>query len=109
MEDIINLLFIMVFFAIVVYVGGQKRTTKRSKAGKPVDVPGKTEIKETVTRSAGAQTVSRPSASIRPATTPPLPDRPMPSRTAGCTRIRLATPSEARKAFIYSEIFNRKY
>lgn len=95
----------LLFFAIIIAIAIRKQVAvlkESAKAEAPHRCPVETDAR---------QAPRRPAPHVRKAETPAPEVGRKPAATAERKdgRIRLRTASEARRAFVYSEIFNRKY
>lgn len=116
MEDILNILIFAV--VMIIYVWGslnkKKKEAPKPKEVKPYDASPLDEIfaNEVGPKPAAPVKGVTEKAKYRPKKqTPSIPTeeakpKTVPQHTDG---IRLSTHEDARRAFIYSEIFNRKY
>lgn len=106
-----NFLIILAIIAIAIYKQAtkepKKRPSKQPKTRVPFPMESVEETENSVEKVQPAQSVKPAHRVSKPRNTPP----PV-SSDFSCqpqSGIRFRTPSEARKAFIYSEIFKRKY
>lgn len=106
-----NFLIILAIIAIAIYKQAtkepKKRSSKQPKTRVPFPIESVEETENSVEKVQPAQSVKPTRRASKPRNTPP----PVSSDFSCQPRsgIRFRTPSEARKAFIYSEIFKRKY
>lgn len=106
-----NFLIILAIIAIAIYKQAtkepKKRPSKQPKTTVPFPIESVEEAENVVEKVQPAQLIKPARRVSKPRNTPPpvSPDFSCQPRSG----IRFRTPSEARKAFIYSEIFKRKY
>lgn len=118
MDEIIQIVIFVAAMGISLLVQQKSKSNKKPTTGSPKDLledmfPEIEEPQETVvvrpmptpspTDRKKTPFTPRPNRQRKPLTTPPPPPSGQPKN------ISLSTKEEARRAFIYSEIFNRKY
>ena len=119
MEEIIQILIFV--GAMVIAVVGQSAKNKKKPVmpssgevledifpdieatQEPMDIPSTQPLRPEIKAPKRAYRQTKPKTNIAPPSAPP-PASPKPTQ-----KVRISTREEARRAFIHSEIFNRKY